>query len=188
MEKHKRMKTAFAGHRHISIDEKELKNRLVDAIKMEVDNGCLSFTMGGVYGKFDKIALSACRYVRKEYKNIEIEVVFTSLHQIEKSVERELNGKIVYSYYGDVKTVIYDVENEFYKNKIISSNKQMIDDCDTLICYINSDNYRSGAKKTMKYAIKKGLKVINLYREKDDPFYNMTEEEKEAWFKRFLNS
>ena len=40
----------------------------------------------------------------------------------------------------------------------------------------------------MKYAIKKGLKVINLYREKDNPFYNMTEEEKEAWFKRFLNS
>ena len=187
MEKHKQLKTAFAGHSHIFINETELKDRLVDAIKLEVDNGCLSFTMG-VYGKFDKIALSACRLVRNEYKNIEIEVVFTSLHQIEKSVERDAFGKIVYSYYDDVQTIMYDVEEEFFKNKIVSSNKQMVDNCDILICYVNSKTYRSGAKKTMNYAMKKGLRIINLYRNEDEPFYNMTEEEKIACFKKFLNS
>lgn len=38
----------------------------------------------------------------------------------------------------------------------------------------------------MNYAIRKGLKIINLYDEKDDPTYGMTEEEKEECFHLFL--
>lgn len=39
----------------------------------------------------------------------------------------------------------------------------MIDTCDTLICYVDTNRYISGAKIAMKYALKKGLNIINLY-------------------------
>jgi hypothetical protein len=58
----------------------------------------------------------------------------------------------------------------------------MIDNCDTLICYVNKKHNPSGAKTTMNYAKRKGLEIINLYDEKDDPTYGMTKEEKENYF------
>ena len=53
----------------------------------------------------------------------------------------------------------------------------MIDDCDTLICYVNSSGYRSGAKTALRYTEKRGLKIVNLYRKEDRPFYGMTKEQ-----------
>ena len=52
------MKTAFIGHRQIFA--KNLPQRLIEAIKAEIDNGCLSFTVG-THGEFDSLALSVCR-------------------------------------------------------------------------------------------------------------------------------
>lgn len=50
------------------------------------------------------------------------------------------------------------------KQRITASNKQMIDSCDSLICYVEPNAWKSGAKTTMNYAQKKGLKIINLYK------------------------
>lgn len=59
----------------------------------------------------------------------------------------------------------------------------MIDTCDTLICYVDSNSYRSGAKTAMRYAEKQGLNIINLYRKQDLPFYGMTKEEIDTYMK-----
>ena len=64
----------------------------------------------------------------------------------------------------------------------------MIDACDTLICYVDENAYRSGAKTSMRYAKRKGLKIINLYDEKDKPFYGMTDEEISAKWKELCNN
>ena len=47
----------------------------------------------------------------------------------------------------------------------------MIDRCDTIICYVDEKKYKSGAKTAMNYAKKQGLKIINIYDEKDNPTY-----------------
>lgn len=39
----------------------------------------------------------------------------------------------------------------------------MIDNCDTLICYVNKKHNPSGAKLAMNYAKRKSLKIINIY-------------------------
>lgn len=168
------MKTAFIGHRQIFADD--INERLASAILTEIENGCKSFTMG-THGKFDSLALATCQNLRKQYKDIEIEVVLTSLH----SLEKYKNSYKVSS--SDIKTVIYGIEDTHYKRQISSSNRLMIDTCDTLICYVDNDVYRSGAKSAMLYAKKRGLKIVNLYREEDNIFYGMTEEEKNAFMK-----
>ena len=171
------MKTAFIGHRQIF--GKTIAKRLEEAIKTEIENGCKFFTMG-THGEFDDLALSVCRNLRNQYKDIKIEVVITGFRAIKKSCG--------YEPYSDVKTVMYNIEDAHYKQKITLSNRQMIDTCDTLICYVNKKQYRSGAKTAMYYAKRKGLRIINLYREEDQPFYGMTEEEISAYEKELFSA
>ena len=170
------MKTAFIGHRQIFA--KDIKERLIAAIQTEIENGCKGFTMG-THGEFDTLSLSICRSLRKTHTDLEIEVVITSLNSIKK------DGKLA-APFADVKTVMFDIEETHYKRKITLSNRQMIDGCDTLICYVNPLEYRSGAKTALRYAEKRGLKIVNLYREEDRPFYGMTNDQiNEYWHNIF---
>ena len=162
------MKTGFIGHRRLFA--KDIDERLTNAIQAEIDNGCKTFTMG-MHGDFDKLALSACRRRRHSCPDMEIEVVTTSLNAIKKDSEFKTAP------YADVKTVMYEIEDTHYKQQITLSNRKMIDTCDTLICYVNTLQDKSGAKTALLYAEKRGLKIVNLYREEDNPFYGMTKEE-----------
>lgn len=119
----------------------------------------------GTHGEFDKLALQSCRKLREEYPELQIEVVITGLHTIQKDEEW---GSAPYA---DVSTVLYDVEEAHFKQRITLSNRKMIDACDALICYVDEKTYRSGAKTAMRYAKRKGLRIINLYEAKDKPFY-----------------
>lgn len=168
------MRTAFIGHRKLFA--KNIEERLAAAIQAEIERGCTAFTMG-THGEFDKLALSACRSMRKRYPDIEIEVVITSLNAVKKDSELEAVP------YADVKTVMFDIEDAHYKQRITLSNRKMINSCDKLICFVDEHSYRSGAKTAMNYAKKKGLTIINLYREEDQPFYGMSKEEIEAYWK-----
>lgn len=155
-------KVCFIGHRHI-YNYKEIREKLYNIVEEEIKNGCKFFTMG-THGEFDEMALSVCRELRKIYTDIEIEVVITSFKTIEPIIDHDpIFGDEKYIPYSDVKTTMYDIEEEHYKRKIIVSNQQMIDNCDTLICYVNPTKTYGGAILAYKYAKKKGLQLVNLY-------------------------
>lgn len=168
-----KMRTAFIGHRQVLA--RNIGDKLLYAIQTEIDNGCRVFTMG-THGEFDDLALNACKRLRNNYKELEIEVVITSLNAIKKDNEYD------YIPYADVKTVMYGIEDAHYKQQITISNRQMIDTCDTLICYVDTSVYRSGAKTALRYAEKRGLKIVNLYCKEEQPFYGMTKEEIDEQF------
>lgn len=182
-------KVCFIGHRDILLN-KIVEEKLNKAIQNEINSGCRYFTMG-THGEFDKMALSTCRKFRNIYNDIEIVVVLTSLHKIEKKIlktyqDEESKTQIVYndyySNYDDVKTTMFYIENIYFKNQITESNKKMIDGCDALICYVDTKKYKSGAKIAMNYAKKNNLQIINLYDEKDFPTFGMNDEEKNIYF------
>lgn len=153
-------KIGFIGHRDIF--DRDLRSKLFLEVKKQVDAGCSFFTMG-THGEFDKLALSVCKELRRTYTDIKIEVVITSFKEIAPIIEKDLIfGDEIYTPYDDVATIMYDIEEEHYKRRIIASNRQMIDTCDTLICYVNKKHNPSGAKLAMNYAKRKGLKIINL--------------------------
>ena len=58
---------------------------------------------------------------------------------------------------------MYDIETVHYKRKIVVSNQQMINNANTLICYIDTSKTFGGAILAYKYAKKKGLHIVNLY-------------------------
>lgn len=172
-------KTAFIGHRQVCFIEK-VKERLQNAIEQCINDGCSHFLMG-THGEFDKMALDACRFARKQHPNINIEVVLTSYHIIEKK------DSLDYVPYQDVETVIFDIEDLHFKQQITASNRQMIDECDTLICYVDKKQNSSGAKTAMNYAQRKGLEIINLFIEEDSPTFGMTADEAKIYWKNYLS-
>ena len=154
-------KVCFIGHRHI-YNYKEIRAKLYNMVEEEIKNGCKFFTMG-THGEFDEMALSVCRELKKIYTDIEIEVVITSFKTIEPIIDHDpIFGDEKYIPYSDVKTTMYDIEEEHYKRKIVVSNQQMIDNCNTLICYVNPIKTYGGAILAYKYAKKKGLQIVNL--------------------------
>ena len=155
-------KICFIGHRNV-YKYGEIEKRLYNLIEEKIIDGYKCFTMG-TRGEFDKLALSVCRQLRNFYKFIKIEVVITSFKTIESKIEHdEIFGDEKFMPYNDVQTVMYEIEEVHLKKQIIVSNQQMIDTCDTLICYVDTNRYVSGAKIAMKYALKKGLNIINLF-------------------------
>ena len=167
-------KIAFIGHRHVYYADK-VKERLQSVIEQCIGDGCSHFLMGA-HGDFDQMALNACRSARKNHPDIQIEVVLISYHTIEKK-----HG-IDYVPYQDVQTVMFDIEDLHFKQQITESNRQMIDGCDTLICYVDKKQSPSGAKIAMNYAKRKRLKIINLFREEDSPTFGMTADEAKTYW------
>ena len=170
------MRICFIGHRNIY---ENIREKLKETGENEIKNGCKYFTMG-THGDFDKMSLSVCRELRHIYKDIKIEVVITSFKSIEPIIDHdEIFGDEKYTPYDDVETIMYNIEETHYKRQIIASNKQMIDTCNTLICYVNKKNSYGGAKYAWQYAKKKGLHIINLYHEENEHTCGMTEAYKE---------
>ena len=91
--------------------------------------------------------------------------MITSLDVIKRKYESDKFGTSSYNQYENVKTIMYESEQKHFKNQIIVSNMHMIDECDTLICYVNESIYTSGAKRVLNYAKKKCKRIINLFYE-----------------------
>ena len=64
----------------------------------------------------------------------------------------------------------------------------MIDGCDTLICYVDKKQSPSGAKTAMNYAKRKGVRIINLFREEDSPTFGMTDDQKKEYWNSLFNN
>ena len=174
------MRVTFFGHRRIR-NESEVRQRLLAEIEKQIKLGVDRFLIG-THGTFDNMALSCCRELRQIYKDIKIVVVFTSLHPFQKD-EFGFSGIDTYK---DVETLTYAIEDEHFKNQIVVNNRYMVDESDIVICYVDFDEYRSGAKRAVNYAKRKNKTIINLFKEEDRPFYGLTPEERERKCKQDL--
>lgn len=157
------------GHGNLSIYN--IKDRLKCELEKHL-NEPVNFLIG-VHGDFDELALFVCRQLRKEFDNVEITVVFTSLNVLSKN--NHLHSRA--DCYKDVNTIIYDIEEIHFKNRIVFTNKKMIEKSDLVICFVDMESVKSGAKTAVKYAFKINKPVVNLFREEDRPYYGMSKEE-----------
>lgn len=158
------------GHRVI-MNADLVKQKLYCEIEKQIKNGCLTYLLGS-HGEFDKIALSVCKELNTIY-GIEIIVVFTSLNTFQK----DSYGFAKIDNYENVKHRVYEIENEYFKNKIIKSNQLMVEDSDIVICYVDLDKKLSGAGRAIRYAEKRNKKIINIFSKQDNPLFNLDNEE-----------
>ena len=155
------MKTiSFFGHSTI-IDNDELSQRVKQVLAEEMCKGCSEFLIG-CHGDFDSIALQCCLDFKKEVDPaVKITAVLTSLSFLKK--DEFGYGKAEFYKKKGCQTIMYDIEEVHYKNRINYSNRKMVDNSDIIICFVDMKAYRSGAKRAINYALRRNKKVINLY-------------------------
>ena len=147
------MKTcAFFGHRKV-FSFYEIENKLINTVEKLIEEGCVRFLVGD-HGEFDNLALNVCLKLKKKFSNIKIEKVATSLN-FNKPKDEECCV-------AEYDTIIYDIETVYFKRRIETSNRHVIDESDVVVCYIRDKEYCNGAVNAVKYADKSGEKIINI--------------------------
>ncbi len=148
----------FAGHREVY--KANIPKMLDEAIEQILKtDACFSFLVGGM-GDFDGLCASAVRKAKRKYpeKQISLELVLPYLTQ-------DLNeNKDYYEQFYDSVIIPIELAGVHYKSAITKRNRWMVEQSSVIVSFVYRDF--GGAFKTLKYAKKKGLQVINLAEER----------------------
>ena len=141
---------AFAGHRYewhcIGVEDK-----LSQVLEELIQKGYTIFYDGN-YGAFDKKCASAVLQLKHKYPHIKLIRILTYYHHERDKYELP-------SYYDG--SILPEIEELHYKQKIVKRNEWIIDNCDILVCHIE-ETYKSGAYRTLKYAQKQHKPIIYI--------------------------
>lgn len=139
------MVCTFFGHRDcVELD----KRRVYEAIEGAINEGAEVFLVGN-QGRFDRVAYSCLKQLRKSYPQIRISVVLSRLPVMRDAVLDEED------------TVFPEfVDNVPPQYAIDRRNRWMVDKADLVICYIQRP--WGGAYKFADLAARQGKAVRNL--------------------------
>ena len=144
----------FAGHREIFEQNIEEQIRIVIESILMTDSKFVFYS--GNMGEFDKKCSSAVRYAKRSHPELDISLVAVLPYMMNCiNTDRD--------YYNDCfDDIIIPVElaGVYYKTAILRRNKWLVDHCDFLIAYVYHEF--GGAYTTLKYAVQKEKKIINL--------------------------
>ena len=137
----------FFGHRY-EWKNKGVEKPLLQVIEDLVKKGYDTFYYGD-RGYFDKISLAIVKRIRKDYPDLKIYKVLTnySPHSADMSINQFETS------------ILPELEQYHYKQRLIKRNEWIIDNSDIVICHI-VDTYRSGAYKAYLYAKKSNKRII----------------------------
>jgi len=135
----------FCGHSQIT-DKDTVRKRLTDEIHELLRAGYRTFYLGG-YGDFDNLAAAVLCEFKEVYPDLERLLIIPY-------IDREYNTA---QYDGTLYPPLENVPKRF---AISRRNKWTIEQASVLIAYV--DHNWGGAAKTLEYAVKKKLQIINL--------------------------
>ena len=148
MDRYRNKIVAFAGHRYewqsIGVEEK-----LLQVLEDLINRGYNIFYDGN-YGAFDNKSRNAVLKLKNKYPYIRLVLILTYYHHDKEKYP-------IPSYYDD--TILPDIEEYHYKQRITKRNEWIIDQCDLLVCHIK-ETYKSGAYNTLQYAQKQNKPII----------------------------
>jgi len=135
----------FCGHSKLS-DHDIIQDQLTQELRSLLEQGSHKFYLGG-YGAFDLLAAKVLHELKAEYPELESILILPYLDRQED----------VSLYDGTIYPPLENVPKRF---AISRRNRWMVEMADMVIAYVDHD--WGGASKTLEYAVKKGLRIINL--------------------------
>ena len=142
----------FAGHANI-FDKEEVKIKLKKEIISLIEKENVTTFYSGGKGTFDWLCAYTVDELRKDYPFIKSYWVLSYMPK-EKDEYTERISKI----FDD--TVYPDIENVPKRFAIVKRNEWMVNNSDFLIAYVRHG--WGGAHKTLEYAKKKHIAIINI--------------------------
>ena len=153
----------FTGHRDISENPKRLSEGLYAVLdKLISEDNLTDFYAGGANG-FDTIAALNVLKLRSKYPDIKLHLVLPCSNE-----EQTKNWSPTQKY--DFKSVLSRADSieytseHYYKGCMGKRNARLVENAtDYCICYLDI-NHKSGTAQTVEMSKKKGLIIINLYK------------------------
>ena len=151
-------KTAcFTGHRHLPPDRlQEISALLSRAVSEAYADGYRDFYCGGALG-FDTLAAQEVLKLRKEKKDIRLLLAIPCADQ---PARWSLNDQDVYQRIfsqANERTILFP---DYTPGCFLARNRHMVDRSTLCICYLYS--LRGGTAQTVRYAVSRDLRVVNL--------------------------
>ncbi len=148
----------FTGRRKLDdLDKSKINNLLIKEIELLIKNEYKIFLVGGAIG-FDTIAAIAIINLKKKYSDIKLHLVIPCP---EYTKNWNADAMLLFT---NIKNscdkIIYTSDRKIRGSNHIR-NRFLIDNSSVCIAYNNSDT--GGTAYTVAYALKRNLKIINLY-------------------------
>lgn len=140
------MTVTFCGHREILSGEDEIRKKLKEEVEKIILAGATEFLLGG-YGKFDLMCAGVVKELKEKYPFIKSVLV-----------KAYLNARFDSWLYDE--SEYPPIENSIRRFAIIKRNEYMVDKSHLVIAYVK--NNTGGAAITLKYALKKNKKIVDL--------------------------
>ena len=138
----------FIGNRDCAeVTTKDIEKAVIIAI----DSGVRVFLNGG-QGHFDRTAARAVYNLNEQYPFIKSYLILP--YRTFNHYDAELYDEIIFPFEQHIESYYT------YLGNIGKRNRYLVDHASAAICYVR--NHTGGAGKTLAYAIKKGLKIINV--------------------------
>ena len=147
---------AFFGHRYVT-DILKVENSLEDYIRKLIDEKEYVEFLVGRNGDFDQCVSSSVHRVRNKHRNDNSALVLVLPYATAEYLNNEAS---FHDYYTDVE-ISYSASKAHPKSAIQIRNREMVDRADLVICYV--EHKEGGAWQTIRYAIREGKTVINLF-------------------------
>ena len=135
----------FCGHSKL-IEQNTICTHLTRELRTLLEHGNYKFYLGG-YGDFDLLAAKVLYELKQEYPETETILI---LPYLDRKVDASLYDSTIYP----------PLENVPKRYAISRRNKWMVEQADMVIACVDHD--WGDASKTLEYAVKKGLRIINL--------------------------
>jgi len=153
----RRLTCCFTGHRVIyKEDAKIIENDLADIIESLIKEGLIYFGVGGALG-FDMYAAETVIELKKKYPSIRLILVlpcreydkFWTDSQKERYTEiKKSSDKVLYT------------EEDYFPGCMQKRNRHLVDHSSVCVAYVRK--MTGGTAYTVNYALKQGLKLINI--------------------------
>ncbi|MBE6649717.1 MAG: DUF1273 domain-containing protein [Ruminococcaceae bacterium] len=155
----KEITCCFTGHRDIPYsDLTDLKERLKKELVILIELGYKNFVAGGAIG-FDTLAAEAVLDLKSEYSDIKLHLVLPCEGQDKFwTSEQKKKYKAVLS----VADSHEYVSIPYTRYCMHQRNRKMVDMSSAVICFFDGGE-KGGTASTVKYALKKGIKTVNIY-------------------------
>lgn len=157
MDDKKNKTCCFTGHRRLPKEKIEsIVRRLDIAINGLIDKGVTDFISGGAIG-FDLIAASLI--VTKKERGHDVRLIFALPCRNQDEKWSDGQKKLYHDLLGEADEIVY-VSDEYFDGCMKKRNRYMVDQ--SAYCISAHLHPMSGTEQTVKYARRKGLRVINV--------------------------
>lgn len=147
----------FTGHRKIPIIQiHAIKKNLKKVIVSLIEQGYYFFGAGGALG-FDTIAAQTILDLKQNYPRIKLILVLPCPSQADHWREKD---KTIYEEIKAKADKVVYIAPKYTRDCMFARNRYLVDNSSVCICYLTERS--GGTAYTVEYALKKGLKTINL--------------------------